>query len=581
MTGKTALAAIICCTIGIAAAHCAKDRGGEPGVRADRKLLEHSKEFEKKIYKVADGVYSAVGYGLANSILIVGKNGLIVVDTMETVEEGREVWREFRKISKLPLRTIIYTHFHPDHIYGAAAYAGTSKPEVYAQEKTNELVERFTGETAPIIGARSMRMYGIFLDKKSMINCGIGPFLAFGGKSTLGYIRPTKTVRDRLPVQAAGVRLELIHAPGETDDQIYVWLPDRKILVSADNVYKAFPNLYTIRGTWFRSLKNWYRSVDIIRELRPRIMVPCHGRPITGADAIYRITTDYRDAIQYVHDQSLRGINQGMTPDQVAQSVRLPAHLAASPYLQEFYGKVTWSVRSMFTGNLGWFSGDSADLQPLPPSEQARMMADIAGGEDRLLEHAKKYSAKGNHQAALLLTGYLLRIDPGNRDARGIRIKSLVALGERESNPPARHYYLTEAREIRDSFVAVPTFKPDRTMVNRFPLSFFFDFLAVNLDPKASADVNRRVGIRFTDSGEAFTIILRKGVAEIRPRLMDRLDIQVNATAPEWKEMLAKLRNPVTTLAGFEYPRGNVIEFTRFMAYFGAPKIRLSYEKWD
>lgn len=579
MTRISATAILICTAIVIGSLNCSKDRDDAKGVRADRKLLEHSKEFEKKIYRVADGVYSAVGYGLANSILIVGKNGLIVVDTMETNEEGREVWREFRKISKLPLKAIIYTHFHPDHIYGAAAYAGTSKPEVYAHEKTNEMMERFTGETAPIIGARSMRMYGIFLDKKSMVNCGIGPFLSFGGKSTLGYIRPTKTVRDRLKVQAAGIRLELIHAPGETDDQIYVWLPDRKILVSADNLYKAFPNLYTIRGTWFRSLKNWYRSVDIIRDLRPVHLVLCHGRPLSGADRIYRIATDYRDAIQFVHDQSLRGINEGMTPDELAASIKLPAHLAASPYLQEFYGKASWSARSMFTGNLGWFSGDSADLQPLPPADQARMMADIAGGEDKLLDHAKKYSEKGNHQAALQLSGYLLRISPGSKKAKEIRVRALTALGERESNPPARHYYLTEAKEIRESFVAVPAAKPDRSMVNRFPLSFFFDSLAVNLDAKTSADVNRRVGIRFTDAGEAFTIILRKGVAEIKPRLLDNLDIQVNATAPEWKEMLAKLRNPVTTLAGFDYPKGNVIKFTRFMAYFGAPKIRLSYEK--
>ncbi|MDD5169119.1 MAG: alkyl sulfatase dimerization domain-containing protein, partial [Syntrophales bacterium] len=493
---KDFLVGFICVILIFGLNSCAGTVKGLPGVAENPKLAEHSKEFEKKIYKVADGVYSAVGYGIANSIMLVGKDGVVIIDTMETNEEGREVWNDLKKLTDLPLKAIIYTHFHPDHIYGAAAFAGNGTPDIYAHETTDDAVRRFTSETAPIIGARSMRMYGYFLDKKAMINVGIGPFLSFGPNSTLGYISPTKTFRDRLKVTVAGMQMELIHAPGETDDHLYVWLPDRKILMCGDNIYKSFPNLYTIRGTWFRSLKNWYRSVDIIRDLRPDYLVPSHGQPVAGAAAIYGIATDYRDAIQFVHDQSLRGINQGMTPDELAEYVKLPSHLAGSPYLQEFYGKVSWSAKSMFTGNLGWFSGDSADLHPLPPMELAKMTAEIAGGEMKLLDHAGKYLAAGNHQAALQITGYLIRLNPENKEAREIRIKALTALGEREYNANARHYYLTEALEIRDNFVAKPNIKPDPQMVKRLPMSLFFDSLAVKLDPVKSAALDRRVGIK-------------------------------------------------------------------------------------
>jgi alkyl sulfatase BDS1-like metallo-beta-lactamase superfamily hydrolase len=497
---------------------------------------------------------------------------------MTTVEEGKAVWNDLRKLTPLPLKAIVYTHFHPDHIFGAAAFAGTEKPEIYAHESLDENISRAAGETAPINGSRSMRMYGSYLDGNALLNVGIGPHLGLGPDSTLGYIKPTKTFRDRMRAKVAGISFELIHAPGETDDQLYLWLPDRKVLLCGDNLYKSFPNLYTIRGTWFRSLKNWYRSVDIIRSLRPEYLVPSHGKPIAGAAVIYAIATDYRDAIQYVHDQSLRGINQGMTPDDLAESVILPAHLAKSPYLQEFYGKVSWSARSMHNGTMGWFSGDSAGLQPLTVKEQARMIADISGGEARLLEHTRGYLEKGNPQAALELSGHAIRLNPGNAEARALRIRALTLLGERESNANARHYYLTEALEMRGGFVAAARIKPNLQMIHAFPLQFFFEQMAVNLDPRASADIDKRVGIAFTDTGEAYTIHLRRGVAEMVAGLWEPLDMHVRADSLKWKEMLGKVRNPVATLAGFDYPKGNAVAFALFLKLFEAPPLGLPFE---
>lgn len=542
------------------------------------KLTDLSKEFEKKIYKIADGVYSAVGYSIANCILLVGADGIVVIDTMESNEKANEIWSELKKITNLPLRAIIYTHSHPDHVFGAAFFARHSRPDIYAHETTDLNIRRFLSDTSPIIGSRSMRMFGIFLDEKELINVGIGPSLSLGPNSTLGYMPPTKTFRDRLKTTIAGISIELIHAPGETDDHIYVWLPDKKILMCGDNIYKSFPNLYTIRGTWFRSLRQWYQSVDIIRYLRPEYLVPSHGRPIVGEETIFRIATDYRDAIQYVHDQSLRGINQGMTSDELASYVKLPAHLARSPYLQEFYGKVSWSARAMFAGNLGWFSGDAADLHPLSPAEQAQLMAEIAGGESRLQNQARQYLEKGNYQAALQLSGHLLRLDAQNKKAREIRISALEALAHREFNANARNYYLTEAKEIREKFVAKPVAKLNRELIERLPLSVFFDSLALNLDVVKSANLDKKVGIKFTDTKEDYTISVRRGVAEISPYIKDNLDMLVYADSIRWKEMLARLKSPVTVLPLFKYPKGNAVEFAAFMRNFHAPPMKLPAE---
>ncbi|ACL01838.1 beta-lactamase domain protein [Desulfatibacillum aliphaticivorans] len=548
-------------------------------VQAAGSLKEHTKHFERKVYKVADNIYSAVGFGLANSIMIEGDDGLIIVDTMESLQEAREVLAEFRKISDKPIKAIIYTHNHTDHIFGAQAFAEGGEPEVYAHENLGYYVNRLVSKMKPIIGNRSMRMFGNFLDQEGLENDGIGPFLGIGPDRELGYIPPTQTFRDKMDVEVAGVKMELIYAPGETNDTIYVWLKGPRILMTGDNLYRSFPNLYTIRGTPYRSVKSWYQSVDIIRDLKPEIMVPSHGQPIFGAEKVYSIATDYRDAIQYVHDQGIRCVNMGMTPDQIVEQVHLPPHLAASPYLQEYYGKVSWSLRSLFDGNLGWFDGDSATLQPLSQKDNAQLMADLAGGKDKLQKEAQARFDNGQYQAALQLTGYVIALDPQNPDARGLRSQALIKMGEREENANARHYYLTEALEIRDDFVAsTGDVKSSPEMVHRFPIEGFFELMAVGLDPVKSADLDMKVSIRFTDVGKDFTIHVRRGVAEIQPRLLDNPDILVKVDSKIWKEMLSGLRNPVTTMAGFDYEKGGTIAFAKFMKMFKTPAPKLAFE---
>ncbi len=551
---------------------------------ANRALAEHSKLFRKGVEKVGDNIFVAIGYGIANSIMIEGNDGVIIVDTMTTMEEAAQVLAEFRKITPKPVKAIIYTHSHPDHVFGAEVFvAAGDRPEIYAHETTENNVKRLFSETGPIIGSRSLRMYGSFLAPGQVLNVGIGPFVGMKKDSKLGFVRPTKTFSETLDAEAAGIPFKLIFAPGETDDQIVVWLPKQKALIPADDFYWAFPNLYTIRGTTFRSLKQWYQSLEKMRDLNPEYLVPCHTRPIVGAKKIQEVLTNYRDAIQYVHDQSIRGINAGLTPDELAEQIKLPAHLAEAPYLQPFYGKVSWSVRSMFTGSLGWFNGDAATLQPLTRKEEARLAARLAGGEKELARHAKELLKEKEFQAALELAGHLIQLNPGNAEAKDIRVKALSALGEREENPNARHYYLTEAREIRDGFVSLSEAKPSPGALQAIPLQSFFDLMAVNLDPKASAEVDEIVGMIFSDTQEAFTIQVRHGVAEIRPRLpqeLDRLnlDLKVRADSKLWREMLAKIRNPLVTLARFKYEKGNAIAFGKFMKLFELPKMKRPFE---
>jgi alkyl sulfatase BDS1-like metallo-beta-lactamase superfamily hydrolase len=535
-------------------------------------LEAHSQEFRREVIKVTDGVYVAVGYGIANSIMLEGDDGVIIVDVMETLESAQAVAAEFRKITPKPVRAFIYTHSHPDHIGGAPAFLvpGQEAPPVYAQADVARNMDKITTELQPIITRRAFRMYGNLLPREEMVNVGIGPELGLHEGSSIRILRPTQTFDDVMEDTVAGIHFQLVHAPGETEDQLFVWLPERKILLPGDNFYKAFPNLYTIRGTSYRDPKAWAASLDKMRALKPEYLVPSHTRPLAGAEYIYNTLTDYRDAIRFVYDKSIRLINQGLMPDEIAQRIQLPPHLAKSPFLQAFYGKPAWSAKSIFSGNLGWYDGNPSTLQPLPPDEQAKRMVELAGGEEALTRRIVEASQQGQHQWVLQLTDYALLVNPDNDRAKQARIAALKTLGEAEANPNARHYYLVSMRELRDG-LKLPdrALTPKPEMLRDMPLSIFFDGMAVNLDAEASADTVIKVAFEFTDSPERYTYIVRRGVSEVVPQLLPEADIHVRVSAQIFKEMLARLRNSALTIAkDFEVVKGNKLEFVRFMRLF-------------
>jgi uncharacterized sulfatase len=387
--------------------------------------------------------------------MIVGDDGVVIVDTGMMGEAAEKIAQEFRKLSDKPVKAIVFTHCHGDHTGGAPAFLGETRPQIWAHTNFGCEGRWWDAGGLTIQKVRGARQAGFKLPPEQRINNGVAPVrypkrggaVFASGRAAL----PTHFLEDkRQAVSVAGVEFELVSSPGETNDALFVWYPAGRVLFAGDNFYRSFPNLYAIRGTPNRNVRLWAESLRKLADNDAVALIGGHTNPILGANEVKQVLTDYRDAVQFIHDKTVEGINKGMTPDELVQYVQLPDHLASKDYLQPFYGHPEWGVRSVFNGYLGWFDGNATNLFRLSPKSEAERVAKLAGGEERLLKAAKDALASDDNQWAAQLADHLLAIDKNDVEAKQIKAEALTKLARNMVNATARNYYLTVARELRE-----------------------------------------------------------------------------------------------------------------------------------
>lgn len=399
-----------------------------------------------EIVKAAEGVYAAIGFGPSNSVVVAGEDAAVLIDAHHSAAAAERAAAAYREVIDLPFAAVIYTHGDRSHVAGAAAFTGRLLlPDIYARSNFSRRREVSGVEALK----RRQRQKGLLLGDEQRSATLIDP-LPQEADAGNRYLPPDRLIHsNRYRLRLAGANLELIAAPGEAPDHLYVWLPDRRVLITGANFHLAFPGSLDGIGNAATDLEVWARSLDRMRAERAEVLIPGHTRPLFGADAIGRALADYAAALRFVRDATLRGIDAGRSPDELAATIRLPAELAASPVLAETHGTLEWAVRSVYARHMGWFDGEPAGLAPLPPRTLAWRLRELAESNlslDAALDGALLLS---DYRWAAWLAGHLMQIEPLEARHAQRKAQALEGLAEGVDNPQARNYLLSAARELR------------------------------------------------------------------------------------------------------------------------------------
>jgi len=357
-------------------------------------------------------IFQAIGFG--NTFMVTTKAGNVIVDTSLPMNAARHK-ALLRAVSTGPIKDIILTHSHGDHTGGVSAW---KEPGTHVIGQANEVAFR----------NYQTRLQGFFVARNGAqydATAGIGRIGAAhanpGNYSAppLADVLFDKEYRFKL----GDLTFDCLAMPGETPDMLNVWIPELKALFIGDNYYASFPNMYTLRGTPPRPALNYVESIDKVLALKPQIVLPSHGVPIVGAENVRRTLTQYRDAILYVHDATVRGMNEGKDVYTLMKTIKLPPQLQVG----EGYGAISWSVRGIYDGYAGWFDGDPASMYATAPAEADAELVRAAGGAGPIAARAEALVAS-DPALALRLTSAALAAEPKNPAALSARQHALEKL---------------------------------------------------------------------------------------------------------------------------------------------------------
>lgn len=500
------------------------------------------------LFKVMDGIYQLRGFDLANITLIEGKTGWIVVDTLTAKETATAAMAFARQhLGNKPVSAVIFTHSHADHFGGALGVISAEEaqsrkvpvvaPVGFMEEATSENVMMGVA-----MARRSTYMYGGRLPRNATgsVDTGLGKAVAYG---QLGILPPTVLVDQ--PAQELvidGVRFVFHNVPGsEAPSEFVFYLPDLKAFGGAELLSHTLHNLYTLRGAKVRDALKWagYLDESLNHTAEAEVVFTQHHWPVWGQARIREFIANQRDAYKFIHDQTVRMINAGLTATEIAETLTMPKPLNDYLNVHGYYGTVSHNVKAVYQHYMGWFDAHPSNLNALPPVDAGKRYVAMAGGMDKLMTAAQTAFDAGDYRWAAEVLKHAVYADPKHTAARELLARSFEQMGYVAESAPWRNFYLTGAFELRNG---VPekgiTLEMMADMLQHTPIERFLERMAASIDGAKAGDANLKINLTFSDLKETYVLQLQNAVMHFRKA---QPDATANATLTLTKPFFLKM----------------------------------------
>jgi len=501
------------------------------------------------LFQVREGIWQLRGFDLSNITLIQGKTGWIVVDTGTSRETSAAAMAFARQhLGAQAVSAIVYTHSHVDHFGGVLGVISADEakarqvpivaPAGFMEEATSENVLMGTA-----MARRAMYMYGSRLPASAtgLVDNGLGKAVPFG---RVGILPPTLLVQQpREEHVIDGVRFVFFNVPGsEAPSEFTFALPELQAFCGAELMGHTLHNLYTLRGAKVRDAMRWsgYLNEALKQVQGSEVVFTQHHWPVWGPERIRGFIEHQRDAYQFIHDQTVRGMNAGLTAPEIAETLKLPTALQQDFAVHGYYGTVKHNVKAVYQFYLGWYDANPANLDALPPVAAAKGYVALAGGPEALRASAQKAFDAGDFRWAAELLKHAVYADPSDKPARELLARSFEQLGYLAESAPWRNVYLSGALELRDG---PPTQAQSRVafaeLLQHTPIERFLEAMAASLNAEKVGDAHLTINLVFSDLKESHVLRVANGVLrhEAAPPAADA-DATLTVTHPFFVRMV-------------------------------------------
>ena len=515
------------------------------------------------LFKVTDRVYQVRGLDDSNMTIVESDTGLIVIDTLlsvETARAGMELYYQHRP--RKPVVAVVFTHAHADHFGGVKGVVSENdvragRVKIFAPDQFTEHAVTESIIVGNAIRRRGMYQFGPLLPpgERGQIDAGHGKTVSRG---TFTLIAPTDLIKDSYELRRIdGVDIEFHLVPGsEAPAEMTLYFPQFKVLDMAEDTNHTMHNLYTIRGAEVRDARLWSSYIGEALDRygdRTDVLIAQHQWPTWGGEKIATFLKRQRDLYKFIHDQSVRLLNHGYTPNEIAETLRMPASLANDWSTRGYYGTLSHNAKAVYQKYLGWYDANPANLSPLPPVEQARKAVEYMGGADAVLARAQDDFKAGNYRWVASVMNQVVFADPANRKARELGADALEQLGYQTEAATWRNAYLMGAMELRTGVPKLPPLSAlSREILKSVSVDLLFDSLAVRLNADLAEGKAMVINWTFTDTGDKFIVNLENSaLTHLSGKLAAKADAGITLTRETLDSILLKQKTfPDAVAAG-------------------------------